>query len=68
MADAKAMAEYIKAKVNNIKSLQEFEALNNDPVFAEFDKMCENPSPEIEKIANELKPIIEEKMNALLPK
>ena len=68
VADAKAMAEYIKAKVNAIKSLEEFEALSKDPVFAEFDKMCENASPEIEKIANELEPIIEEKMNALLTK
>ena len=68
VADAKAMAEYIKAKVKTVKSLQEFEALNQDPVFAEFDKLCENASPEIQKIAEEIEPVIEEQMKALLAK
>lgn len=68
VADAKAMAEYIKAKVKTVKSLQEFEALSKDPVFAEFDKLCENATPEIQKIAEEIEPAIEEQMKALMAK
>ncbi|MGM9868979.1 MAG: hypothetical protein ACI30R_05075 [Sodaliphilus sp.] len=68
VADAKAMAEYIKAKIKATKTIEELTALEQDPVFADFQKVCENATPEIEKIAAEIEPAMEEQMKAIMLK